>query len=412
MSATTDIQAAVDDLRDELVALLQRLIRLPTVNPPGDGYEDFCAAFQETLDGLGYATEILRVPPERLDELAPQAHGRPRPNLLATLAHGAGPTVHLNGHYDVVPVGNDWTRDPFGGELAGGWIYGRGAADMKSGLAAQVIAVEALRRTTGWAGTIVHSAVPDEETVGVDNAGMGFLVEQGRLAGADAVIITEPFGPDGVGIGHKGAIWGEITLFGKQAHGSSPRLGVNAVEAMARYLARLDAELRPRLDERITELGVTPPESIHSTLSFDTIHGGAATNIVPDRCTVTFNRRLLPGEDLDAARRELLAPLDGQRFDYRETYSTEPTLVSPEEPVVQAACRAVRALGLEPKILISAGSDDQRFVVHRAGIMNSLVYGPGTTGLSHISDERISVDDLVLGTKGLALILAELLKVG
>jgi succinyl-diaminopimelate desuccinylase len=252
--------------------------------------------------------------------------------------------------------------------------------------------------------------VPDEETVGVDNAGMGFLVEQGRLDGADAVIITEPFGPDGVGIGHKGAIWGEITIFGKQAHGSSPRLGVNAVEAMARYLATLDAELRPKLEERVTTLGVTPPEP-RSTLSFDTIAGGVATNIVPDRCTVTFNRRLLPGESLDAAREELLAPLDGVKHAYRELYATEPTLVGEEEPVVQAACRAVRELGLEPRLLISAGSDDQRFVVHRAGITNSLVYGPGTTALSHISDERISVEDLVLGTKGLALILDELLAV-
>jgi succinyl-diaminopimelate desuccinylase len=403
------ILAAVDELTPRLVTLLQELIRLPTVNPPGDGYEDFCAALRATLDELGYATELVRVPPERLEELAPLGGGRPRPSLLATLDSGTpGPTVHLNGHYDVVPVGNDWTRDPFGGEHADGWIYGRGAADMKSGLAAQVIAVEALRQT-GWAGRIVHSAVPDEETVGVENAGTGYLVEQGLLS-ADAVIITEPFGPDGVGIGHKGAIWGEITVHGRQAHGSSPALGVNAVEGMARYLARLDTELRPRLEERVTELGVTPPEP-RSTLSFDTIAGGVATNIVPDRCRCTFNRRLLPGEDLDAARAELLAPLEqlGLRFDYRETYATEPTLVSAEEPVVQAACRAVRALGLEPRLLISAGSDDQRFVVHRAGIANSLVYGPGTTALSHIADERISVADLVLGTKGLALILAELL---
>ena len=85
-------------------------------------------------------------------------------------------------------------------------------------------------------------------------------------------------------------------------------------------------------------------------------------------------------------------------------------LVGEDEPVVQAACRAVRDLGLEPRILISAGSDDQRFVVQGAGITNSLVYGPGTTGLSHVSDERISVEDLVLGTKGLALILADLLE--
>jgi succinyl-diaminopimelate desuccinylase len=403
------VLAAVDELAGDLVELLQALVRLPTINPPGDGYEAFVHDFASRLDALGYATAVHRVPEEDLDTLAPHGRGLPRPNLIATLANGDGPTVHLNGHYDVVPVGNDWTTDPFGGALTDGWIYGRGAADMKSGLAAQVIAVEALRRTD-WAGRIVQSAVPDEETVGVRNAGMGWLVEQGLIE-ADALIITEPFGPDGVGIGHKGAIWGEITLHGKQAHGSSPRLGINAVEAMARYLVAIDTDLRPLLSERVTELGVTPPEP-NSTLSFDTIRGGAATNIVPDRCTVSFNRRLLPGENLDEARDELLRPLKalGLPYDYHETYSTPPTLVGEEEPVVQAACRAVRDLGLEPRILISAGSDDQRFVVQGAGITNSLIYGPGTTGLSHVSDERISVEDLVLGTKGLALILADLLE--
>jgi succinyl-diaminopimelate desuccinylase len=178
---------------------------------------------------------------------------------------------------------------------------------------------------------------------------------------------------------------------------------------MARYLTAIDRDVRPLLEQRATTYGVTPPEP-NATLSFDTIRGGAATNIVPDRCSVTFNRRLIPGEDLDTAREELLAPLEGQRYDYKEMYSTQPVLVGEEEPVVQAACRAVRDLGLEPRILISAGSDDQRFVVQGAGITNSLVYGPGTTGLSHVSDERISVEDLVLGTKGLALILADLLE--
>src|SRR4051794_19541320 len=394
------ILAAVAALEDELVALLQRMIRLPTINPPGEGYAAFVADLRGVLDAYGYATELHHAPAD----LAPLGEGLPRPNLLARL-RGGGPLVHLNGHYDVVPVGNDWTRDPFGGELADGRIYGRGAADMKSGLAAQVVAVEALRRA-GFAPNVAQSFVPDEETVGVRNAGMGFLVEQGLLEG-DAVIITEPFGPDGVGIGHKGAIWGEITIFGKQAHGSAPQLGVNAVEAMARYLTHLDTELRPQLETRVTDYGVTP-DNPRSTLSFDTIRGGHATNIVPDRCTVTFNRRLIPGEDLEQARRELLAPLEGVRFEYHELYSTEPTLVSEEEPVVAAAKRAVTRLGLTPRVLISAGSDDQRFVVHNAGITNSLVYGPGQTGLSHIADEYIEVEDLVLGTKGLALIIAEL----
>jgi succinyl-diaminopimelate desuccinylase len=171
----SELLAAVDDLRDDLIELLQALIQIPTVNPPGERYEEFVAEFQARLDALGYATEIHRVPTADLPTLAPLGEGGPRPNLLATLHHGAGPTIHLNGHYDVVPVGNNWTTDPFGGELRDGWIYGRGAADMKSGLAAQVIAVEALRRV-GFKGTIVQSAVPDEETVGVRNAGMGWMV--------------------------------------------------------------------------------------------------------------------------------------------------------------------------------------------------------------------------------------------
>ncbi|HEX6023507.1 MAG TPA: M20 family metallopeptidase [Solirubrobacter sp.] len=391
----------VDALRDDLIALLQRLIRLPTVNPPGDGYETFVAELKSVLDELGYATEVHHAP----TELAPLGQGLPRPNLIAKL-EGDGPLIHLNGHYDVVPVGNDWTRDPFGGELADGRIYGRGAADMKSGLAAQIIAVEALRRA-GLRPNVHQSAVPDEETVGVRNAGTGWLVENGLLEG-DAVIITEPFGPDGVGIGHKGAIWGEITIFGASAHGSAPQLGVNAIELMARYLAHLDQHLRPQLERRETDYGVTP-DNPRATLSFDTITGGHATNIVPDRCTVTFNRRLVPGEDLDSARRELLEPLHEVRHSYRELYSTEPTLVSEDEPVVMAAKRAVLQLGLTPRTLISAGSDDQRFVVHNAEITNSLVYGPGRTELSHIADEYIDVEDLVLGTKGLALIVADLL---
>src|SRR3954447_24447953 len=245
------ILAAVDELTDGLVALLQRMIRLATVNPPGEGYEAFVGDLRGVLDDYGYATAVHYAP----TELAPLGQGRPRPNLIAKLG-GDGPLVHLNGHYDVVPVGNDWTTDPFGAELSDGRLYGRGAADMKSGLAAQIIAVEALRKV-GLEPNVHHSAVPDEETVGIRNAGTGWLVEQGLLEG-DAVIITEPFGPDGVGIGHKGAVWGEITIFGSSTHGSAPQLGVNAIEATARYLAQLDEDLRPQLERRVTDYGVTP----------------------------------------------------------------------------------------------------------------------------------------------------------
>src|SRR3954465_1889764 len=100
------ILAAVEGLREALVALLQRRIRLPTVNPPGEGYEAFVADLKSVLDGYGYETAVHLAP----TELAPLGQGLPRPTLLAGLNAG-GPTIHLNGHYDVVPVGNDWTKD-------------------------------------------------------------------------------------------------------------------------------------------------------------------------------------------------------------------------------------------------------------------------------------------------------------
>ena len=414
------ILAAVDEQRNEIVRLLQEFIRIPTINPPGEEYESFVNFMGETLETLGYEVEVINVPEARLQELAAHGKGLSRPNLVARLqGAGDGPRVHLNGHYDVVPVGNDWSHDPFGGDLQDGKVYGRGATDMKSGLVAQIFAVEALRRAgVSWRGLVTQSAVPDEETVGNTNAGTYFLVEQGIIHpdNTDAVIITEPFGSEGIGIGHKGAIWGEITIYGRQAHGSSPLLGVNAVEMAAEFLAAVGSELRPRLAEKISEFAVTPPESVNSTLSFDTIHGGVSTNVVPDRCTLTFNRRLLPGEDLDVERQKLLSTLekvsDKQvrfEYSYKEMYATQPTLVSDEEPLVQAAQEAVSSLGLSPKILISAGSDDQRFVVHDAGINNSIIYGPGRTGDSHTADESIDVEELITTTKGLALILADLL---
>lgn len=417
-----ELLQAVEACRQEMTEALQRWVRIATVNPPGERYEEFIDAFNAWLTGLNYQTEIHRVPEERLAELSPLGHGSPRPNLVARMngPAGDGMRVHLNGHYDVVPAANDWSTDPWGGDLIDGKVYGRGASDMKGGLVAQVFAVEALRRAgIPWTGKITHSIVADEETVGNMNAGTGFLVEQGVISkeNTDAVIITEPFGLDGIGVGHKGAIWGEFVFKGKQSHGSTPHLGVNAVELLARFLARVETELQPELRTReVLGVPVTPPEAVQSTMSFDTISGGVATNVVPDRCSVTFNRRFVTSETLDGVRAELLSILDEMQgedpridYEYHESYATEPTLVGDDQPLVQIARRAIIEMGRTPRMTISAGSHDQRFIVRNAGITNAILYGPGPTDISHQSDEHLSVDDLVDGTKTLALMLYEML---
>jgi succinyl-diaminopimelate desuccinylase len=409
-------------LRDEMTIQLQRMIRVATVNPPGEHYEDFIALFDTWLRELGYETRIVTVPETLLPVLAPHGEGRPRPSVVGRIDGPAGPglRLHLNGHYDVVPAGDDWTRDPFAGEIREGRMYGRGAADQKSGLVMQVLAVEALRRAgVRWRGTITQSAVPDEETVGNRNAGMGYLVEQGIISknNTDAVIITEPFGVDGIGVGHKGAIWGRLTVYGRQAHGSSPQLGINAVELLVEAIHRLHSELSPKLAVRLSPVDVTPAESSASTLSFDTIHGGVATNVIPARAQATFNRRLVPGETVKAARRELTAVLEKLaqdnsqfRYQYEEFYTVEPTLVSTDEPLAHVMADVLRRQGMTPRFLISAGSDDQRFVVHGARITNAIIYGPGQTRLAHQSDEYIDLGDLLKGIEMLALALYHLLR--
>lgn len=416
------IRAEVGKMAEELKERLRQLVRIPTVNPPGEHYEEFVQVFGEWLDGLGYDTQTVRVPADLLPELAPLGEGGPRPSCLGTLQGpgGSGPRIHLNGHYDVVRVGDDWTHDPFAGDVVGQKLYGRGAADQKSGLVMQVLAVEALRRAgVSWRGSVTHSAVPDEETVGNRNAGTGFLVEEGIISqdNTDAVIITEPFGPRGIGVGHKGAIWGRITVLGQQAHGSSPRLGVNAVELLAEAIHRFRSELFPRLTERVSSASVTPPESYDSTLSFDTFHGGEATNIIPARASATFNRRLVPGETVAGARAELKSILDSMtdvdprfRYEYEEFYTVEPTLVSESEPIAALLAQVVKEEGLDPQFLISAGSDDQRFIVHGAGITNCVIYGPGQTGISHRADEYIELPDLVQATEILAIALYRMLR--
>ena len=393
----------VDELADDLVALLQRLIRIPTVNPPGECYEEFVADFKRVLDELGYATEVHYAP----TELAPLGQGLPRPNLIGKL-EGDGPLVHLNGHYDVVPVGNDWTRDPFGGELVDGKIYGRGAADMKSGLAAQIIAVEALRRA-GLKPNVHQSAVPDEETVGVRNAGMGWLVEQGLLRGRRrdhhrAVRARRrrdrPQGRD-LGRDH------DLRQAGARLRAAARRQRDRGDGALPRVTStstcgRSWNSASPTTASRPT----TRARRCPSTRSAAATRRTSSPTAARSRSTAAWSRART------STARAASCSSRCRTCATSTTSSTAPSRRSSARTSRSCRRRSARSrqLGLEPKILISAGSDDQRFVVHNAGITNSLVYGPGQTPLSHIADEHITVHDLVLGTKGLALIIADLLE--
>lgn len=411
---------AAEAVQDEAVAFLQGLLRIPTVNPPGEAYPDCAHYIGERLRELEYQVEYLHLTPHEVAVLAPYGHGLPRVNVIGRLPGSASsPVLHFNGHMDVVPVGPGWSADPFGGEIRNGRVYGRGAADMKGGIAAQIYAVEAIRRA-GFSlrGNIEQSGVVDEESAGTRNAGMGQLTERGYIkrSATDYVVITEPLNVDNLCLGHRGAIWGEITILGRQSHGSTPERGINAIEHMAAFITETSRELKPRLQQRLNVPPVVPPGANAASLSFNMIQGGTNTNSVADRCTVAFDRRLVTGERLEDARRELRNMLDrqvqlhpGLRYEYSERYATEPTWVCPETPLVQAFSKAVQdVFGYTPGYVCSPGSDDQRFVVHNAGIEQCIVYGPGEITQAHIIDESLAITDLLASIKVMALAAANL----
>lgn len=409
---------AVDAAAPEIVAFASELIRVPTVNPPGAHYADCAQLIGRTLEACGFTVDWL--PAEGCAEHTPEY---PRINVVG-LRRGRSerPAVHLNGHYDVVPAGAGWTRDPFGGVVEDGRIYGRGACDMKSGIAAAIYAAEAIRRAgIALEGSIEISGTPDEESGGF--AGTAWLAARGRLSSArlDHVIIPEPLNVDRIGIGHRGVYWFEVTTHGRIGHGSMPFLGVNAIEHMGIILERMRRDLLPALAGRTTAMPVVPSAARHATLNANGIAGGQIvdglqTPCVADLCRTVFDRRFLIEEGFEAARAEIQALLDraaaetpGLCCELRDLLVVDPVLTPEDSPVAAALARGVQAILGRPAVRVaSPGTYDHKHVTRIGGIHDCVAYGPGILDLAHQPDEWCGVDDLVNATKVLALALLDL----
>jgi len=405
--------AEVERARDEIVDVAARLVRIPTVNPPGEAYEACAEAIAAQLRAHGAEVQVLPAT-GRPEHTA--AH--PRVNVIGRHAGAASaPAVHLNGHFDVVPAGLGWTRDPFGGEVAGGRLYGRGSCDMKAGLAAAVFAVEALRRAgVAHRAPIEVSGTVDEESGGF--AGVGWLAAHGFIAPdrTSAVIIPEPFGVDRVCVGHRGVYWFEVVAHGRIAHGSMPYLGVSAIEGMSHFLDLVRDELGPLLATRVTAMPVVPEGSRHATINVNGIEGGQAPDATPspcvaDHCRAVFDRRFLLEEGLDRTRAEIAAlvakaeaRMPGVRFTIEDRLAFDANRTPDAAPVVGALTAAIQQVVGRPAALVaSPGTYDHKHVARIAGVPQCVAYGPGDLAMAHQPDEYCSVEDIVTSTKVLAL---------
>ena len=343
----------------------------------------------------------------------------PRMNVIARRQGSApGPCVHFNGHIDVVETGSGWSVDPFEAVVRQGKIFGRGSCDMKGGIAAAIVAIEALLEAVpNLPGVLEISGTADEESGGF--GGVAYLAERGWFSKprVDHVIIPEPLNVDRVCIGHRGVWWAEIETHGRIAHGSMPFFGDCAVRHMGAVLRLFEEELYPALASRVTEMPVVPDGARSSTLNINSIHGGQEEGneglpspCVPDSCRTIIDRRFLIEEDLAEVKsevRELLDRLTGERdgFKYtmRDLFEVIPSMTDQDAPVVRATAAAIKSvIGKDAAIVCSPGTYDQKHIDRIGKLKDCIAYGPGIVDLAHQPDEYVDIDDLVTSAKVMA----------
>ena len=418
------LRDAIDLARDDLVELTQALIKFPTINPPGDGYLEICDFLDARLSARGFETQRVRAVGALGD-----SDRYPRWNIIARHeGKHSGECVHFNSHTDVVATGDGWTVDPFAGVVMNDRVYGRGACDMKGGLAASIIAAEAFIDVfPDYAGAVEISGTCDEESGGF--GGVAYLAEQGWFnpERVQHVIIPEPLNKDRICLGHRGVLWTELETFGHIAHGSMPFLGDCAVRHMGAVVNAFEENLFPALAQKRTELPVVPDGARQSTLNINSIHGGLdepekgytglPSALVPDRCRMVLDRRFLMEESLEDVRSELhdvLAAVgesrESFRYELREMFSVLPTMTEQDAPVVKAVAAAIKSeVGCEPDYVVSPGTYDQKHIDRIGRLKNCIAYGPGILDLAHQPDEYVGIQDMLDSAKVMAQSLVTLL---
>ncbi len=402
----------IDRHPEALLGRLQKLVRIPTVNPPGENYAEITSQLVEELQGVGLATRRYTIPKAELKALLPpEQHGFPRFNVLGRWpVRGARKTIHFNAHYDVVPVSGEWKLGgPFSGAVKDGWIYGRGTSDMKGSIASLITAIHALRAT----GTLPRmnlevSFTADEETDSV--LGTGWLVQNTPIK-PDYAIVMEGGEQNAVCCGHNGTAWFEVQVHGRAAHGSLPEHGINALEKMAALVRSLEDYKRvlARRTWRTPEGKIMRP-----TINVGGVFHcgeGAKINTVPAHASFTIDRRVLAIEDHAAAEREVRAFLTAAarkipqcRITINKISENFSCFSKPTHSFFTAMAGCVTRVRKQPSVFsVSTGFNDMHFFSHHLRIP-TLGYGPGGEDF-HAVNERAKVKELLASAK----IYAELL---
>lgn len=360
-----------------MVEWLTALVSFDTQNPPGRETEA-ASWLAQTLGSFGLEA--------RMDDALPG-----RTNVIAELRNGAGPTFAFNSHIDVVPVGDGWSGDPFRLREEGGRLFGRGACDAKGAIAGMLEAVRLLAaERKQWRGTLLAVFVADEET---ESRGAKAYAETDRKI--DYAVIGEPTS-NGIVTAHKGSLRPIVAVSGKAAHSGTPDLGINAIYGAAKLLDLIEREHRETVAHRLHPLCGS------ASLTVTRIAGGHADNVVPERCRLLLDRRMVPGEDEEHVKLEIGRLLDVARAEFGVTAEIVgyqpttggPTETDPAQPIVRAALEASKAHGAATPG--PGGFQGGCDLVHfRSMGAQGIVVGPGSLAIAHKPDEFVPIDEFL-----------------
>ncbi len=392
----SELEKRVLDHVDEdlVVRWTQELVRFDTVPRPGKEHVETPAArwIEERCREMGLETHFEWAAPGR-------------PNVIALL-HGreGGRRLMFEGHTDVVTEGDRdaWTYDPFGAEIVDGRIYGRGANDMKGGLAAAMTAIKAIVDSgVQLKGDILLGALADEEGLML---GVKDFVRRGWADTVSAAIICEPE-DNRLCIAQKGVMWTDVTVKGIMAHGAMPYTGVNPITYLSRFIARV-YELEKEYVERYGSHEFLGTPSLSPTRFHAPLDEHGTNNVIPETARAVLDIRMIPGQDVETTLQDLqgiIAELQAEepRVQFRVDIidARPPTDTPRDEPIVQALAEATRDVaGREPVYGGVPGTTDGTILATQAGVP-IVTCGPGDIYIPHHVDEYIDIDDLIEATK-------------
>ncbi|HUV56805.1 MAG TPA: M20 family metallopeptidase [Dehalococcoidales bacterium] len=382
MELAKRIAEEVNKNKDEIIRLTQELVRVPSFSGDAQNLSRIAEIISGEMSRDGFTIQLL----EAEEGLT---------NVVGTFqGSDTAPWILFNGHTDVVPVASDkeWIVEPFSAEIRDERIYGRGACDMKGGLAAMLAAPRIVFNLfPEYKGNIILTATVDEE-IGSDK-GMKYVVEQGIKA--DMGIVCEPTELKIVNVS-KGLLWLKLMTKGKSAHGAMPEQGVNAIYKMSKILKRLE--------------GYNFKQGRHKVLGKPTVNvgrisGGERPNVVPDSCEAEIDIRYLPNQSHSKVINDLKKLIENvKKKDHQIDAEIDiiryrsPVEISKEEAVIKTIMKgAKRILGKYPKFRGMLSPGDSAHLVN-AGIP-SVMFGPGQEQLAHSTNEWIAIDDILTAVK-------------